>query len=226
MKILEADLISSAGSAAGLKSFIGFQIALIGRSNVGKSSLINALIRRKLARTSRAPGKTGLVNVYRVRVAITKSHVETVDLVDLPGYGYARGGVRRAEAFAELAEAYFTALATADRADKSLQGDPPVLHLVDSRHPELDADRIAHTWLANHGLRVLTVGTKADVLPRDKWTRVARMIGERTDGQVVLVSANNGDGLQDLWKMILKVLDQRLRDSGQTARARSTHPGP
>ena len=92
MKILQVDLISSTPGTASPRSPVRSQIVFVGRSNVGKSSLINALIRRKLARTSRSPGKTDLVNIYRVRLAVTARQVEMIDFVDLPGYGYARGG--------------------------------------------------------------------------------------------------------------------------------------
>ena len=107
------------------------QIVFVGRSNVGKSSLINALIRRKLARTSRSPGKTDLVNIYRVRLAVTANQIQTIDFVDLPGYGYARGGTRRAESFAKITEHYFKAAREPSVADDSAM---LALHLVDSRH--------------------------------------------------------------------------------------------
>ena len=206
MKILQVDLISSTPGATSLRSSVRSQIVFVGRSNVGKSSLINALIRRKLARTSRSPGKTDLVNIYRVRLAITANQVDTIDFVDLPGYGYVRGGSRRAESFAKITEKYFRALSEPPRAAGSV---PSVLHLVDSRHSDLKSDRDAHAWLENQGLTTITVGTKADSLPRAEQKRVAQVLGSRTGGRVLLVSAKSGNGLQDLWKMILQVSDRR-----------------
>jgi|TARA_B100001964_G_scaffold226034_1_gene274507 GTP-binding protein len=198
VKILEVDLVSRA--AGDPTRAATTEIALVGRSNVGKSSLINALIRRKLARTSRAPGKTDRVNVYRVRLAIAANRVDTIDLVDLPGYGYTRGGAKRAEAFAEVTGAYFTERTDRRDADRPA---PRVLHLVDTRHPELDADRDANRWLADHGLAVLTVGTKADTLARAERTRLTRLLEERTGGAVLLVSAKSGEGLKELWRAIV-----------------------
>jgi len=198
VKILEVDLVSRA--AGDPTRAATTEIALVGRSNVGKSSLINALIRRKLARTSRAPGKTDRVNVYRVRLAIAANRVDTIDLVDLPGYGYTRGGAKRAEAFAAVTGAYFTERTARRDADRPA---PRVLHLVDTRHPELDADRDANRWLADHGLAVLTVGTKADTLARAERTRLTRLLEERTGGAVLLVSAKSGEGLKELWRAIV-----------------------
>ena len=79
------------------------EVAMVGRSNVGKSSLINALVRQKVARTSAAPGKTRLANLYRV----VRGSSRPFYLVDLPGYGYARGGASSAQEFEQLARAYF-----------------------------------------------------------------------------------------------------------------------
>ena len=101
-------------------------MALVGRSNVGKSSLINALVRQNVARTSAAPGKTRLANFYRVQRGTSTPFY----LVDLPGYGYARGGDASAREFNELTNAYFARDGTA----KALA----VLLLVDARHPGLD----------------------------------------------------------------------------------------
>ena len=102
MKIT-AELVTSAASAADFPRDGLQEVALVGRSNVGKSSLINALVRRRLARTSAAPGKTRLVNIYR----IARGSAAPFYLVDLPGYGYARGGSESAREFDELTRAYF-----------------------------------------------------------------------------------------------------------------------
>src|SRR5438128_11402065 len=95
-----ATFVRSVADAAGMPHDGLAELAVVGRSNVGKSSLINALVRQRLARTSAAPGKTRLANIYRV----ARGGRESLYLVDLPGYGYARGDT---SAFASLTRAYF-----------------------------------------------------------------------------------------------------------------------
>ena len=101
--IIEAEFVKSAAAASDLPREGVPEVAMVGRSNVGKSSLINALVRQKVARTSAAPGKTRLANIYRVARGSSRPFY----LVDLPGYGYARGGASSAREFEELARAFF-----------------------------------------------------------------------------------------------------------------------
>ncbi len=115
MITLDATFVTSAASARGLPVGCRPQIALVGRSNVGKSSLINALTRSRVARTSAAPGKTQLANVYRIGIGGKTRNAEALFLVDLPGYGYARGGDQAAREFARLAAEYFGVAAPSGR---------------------------------------------------------------------------------------------------------------
>jgi GTP-binding protein len=179
------------------------EVALIGRSNVGKSSLINALVKRQVARTSAEPGKTRLANVYRVQ----RGSMPPRYLVDLPGYGYARaprpgsGLAQRSprprardeatREFGALVEAYF------DR-----PGSRGVLLLVDARHPGLESDREAAQWLRSQPCALGIVGTKVDKLTRAERERHARELETLYQVPVALVSAHTGEGLDDLWKMI------------------------
>ena len=170
------------------------QVALAGRSNVGKSSLINALVRRKLARTSAKPGKTRLANIYRVELGDV--HRTALYLVDLPGYGYARGGAAAAEELRGVVEAYLSPSKTPIAA----------LLLVDSRHPSLDSDRRAAEWLAQPGIVTHIVATKIDKLTRAERARNLETLGNTFGKAALPVSAATGEGLDELWRMIVRIV--------------------
>ena len=181
---ISAEFVTSAAGAGDFPRDRLAEVALVGRSNVGKSSLLNALVRRQVARTSAAPGKTRLANFYRV----SRSRGASLYLVDLPGYGYARGGDAPAREFNRLADAYFSRgtgiggrgseeRGAASRSPLPVPGDKVqigILLLVDSRHPGLDSDLDAWTWMKTLGLPHSVVGTKVDKLSRAERTRHAR----------------------------------------------------
>lgn len=194
---------------------------MVGRSNVGKSSLINALARQKVARTSAAPGKTRLANFYRVQ----RGSGPTMYLVDLPGYGYARGGDASAAEFSRLTEAYFarakSGLGTGDSGltvripspGSRIQGPESgirigVLLLVDSRHPGLQSDLDTWRWLQQQPCPSGVIGTKVDKLTRAERARHARELESSFDTPVPLVSADTGEGLEELWKLIVTLPKQ------------------
>ena len=184
---IAAEFVTSAAGAGDFPRERLPEVALVGRSNVGKSSLINALVRRPLARTSAAPGKTRLANFFRVQ----RGSAPALFLVDLPGYGYARGGDPAAREFQRLTEAYF-----------SRPGTRAVLLLVDARHPGLDADLDAWAWAQAQPCPSGVIGTKVDKLTRAERTRHARELQSLFETPVLLVSAVTGEGLDELWKMI------------------------
>jgi GTP-binding protein len=188
---IAATFVTSAAGASGFPRERLPEVALVGRSNVGKSSLINALARRPLARTSARPGKTRLVNFYRVQRGATPP----LYLVDLPGYGYARGGDAAASEFRALTDAYF------GRQDTPLAA----VLLVDSRHPGLESDLDAWEWLRSQPCPHALVGTKADKLTRAERVRNTRQLESSFDIPVLLVSAQDGDGLEKLWKLIARL---------------------
>jgi GTP-binding protein len=186
-----ADFLTSAAGAEGLPKDGLPELAMVGRSNVGKSSLINALVRKKLARTSAAPGKTRLANFYRVVVEPRPPFY----LVDLPGFGYARGGDQARDEFDALAADYFGARVR----DPQFRG---VFVLVDSRHPGLDSDRSAWNWLGRLGVEKYAVATKVDKLTRAERQRHLGELERLYSGPVTPVSAETGEGLDELWKKI------------------------
>jgi GTP-binding protein len=194
MKVIAAEFVTSAaagGTSTGIPRDGLTQVSMTGRSNVGKSTLINAMARRPIARTSAAPGKTRLANVYRLTVEGHGPGRWGLYLVDLPGYGYARGGASAAEELRAVAETYFR---------ESTSGI--ALLLIDSRHPGLESDIQAHAWLVTLGAEPLIVATKVDKLSRAERTRNLREV-ERVFGKPALpVSAERGEGMDELWKTI------------------------
>jgi GTP-binding protein len=198
LRILSAEFVTSAPSGAAIPKDGLPQVALIGRSNVGKSSLINALVQRKVARTSAAPGKTRLANLYRVNLAGTRRI--SLYFVDLPGYGYARGGRDAAAELRAVAEAYLT--------EPRATGHEPrhALLLVDSRHPALDSDRQAADWLAQLEIDTHIVATKIDKLTRAERSRNLNTLGATFGKAALPVSAASGEGLDELWRMIVRIV--------------------
>jgi len=210
MKVLSADfVISAAAAGTGIPRDGLAQVAFAGRSNVGKSSLLNALTRRKVARTSAAPGKTRLVNVYRVELdGAGGAGRLALYLVDLPGYGYARGGEPSGHELKLVAEAYLSG-----RPDRRRSSVTAVMLLIDSRHPGLEADVQAARWLDSMGVAAHIVATKIDKLTRSERARNLTAI-EQTFGTAALpVSAASGEGLDELWRMIARIARDADRDA-------------
>ena len=170
---------------------------MVGRSNVGKSTLLNALTRAQMARTSAAPGKTRLANLYRV--AVEGGHGGpghwSFYFADLPGYGYARGGRESVVELTRIADAYFGG-------DHAIAG---VLHLVDARHPGLDADLDAATWLQSLDVARATLATKIDKLSRSERVKNLRELERVFDKAVLPVAAERGEGLDELWTSLARM---------------------
>jgi len=165
------------------------EVALAGRSNVGKSSLINRmLLRRNLARTSSQPGKTQTLNYYLIN--------EMLYFVDFPGYGYARVSKAQREAWGKLAERYLR-----DRKPLKL-----VLQLVDLRHPPSADDRNMYHWLSHYGIPMCVVATKADKLSRNQIPKqikiVRQTLGMPGHHPLIVFSSETGQGRDELWSLI------------------------
>jgi GTP-binding protein len=202
---VRAQFLLSAASPADFPTSGLPEIALVGRSNVGKSTLINALVKKKVARTSAAPGKTRLANFYLIQSPIPnpKSPIPRLYLVDLPGYGYARGGHESVEAFEQLTQAYFD---PSTREERRVAG---VLQLIDSRHPDLPQDTAGYAWLLAAQTPIAIIATKIDKLNRSEQARTLRALKKNYDSPVLPVSAFDGEGLDEIWKTIRNWTEQR-----------------
>ena len=217
---IEASFLRSAAGASELPGDGLPEVALVGRSNVGKSSLINALVRQRVARTSAAPGKTRLANVYRV----TRGGGPPLHLLDLPGYGYARApktarGKLNPAAARLAARQEFEALAGAVFAR-----GPAGLLLVDARHPGLESDRAAWQWLCETAGPSAVVATKIDKLGRGERIRALRECESVLETSVLPVSAVTGEGLDELWILIDRLLTLRQAQGHPERRAMSNNP--
>ncbi len=184
MKIESAVFETSAGVSGQLIESTLPEIAFSGRSNVGKSSLINKLLNRKsLARTSATPGKTATINFYRL---------DTMRLVDLPGYGYAKLSASEKQRFSQTIEHYFN-----DDRDLRL-----VLQLVDMRHPPTANDFQMLNYLIECEIPFVVVLTKSDKLNKsEREKRLAALREELADFEgieCIPFSAVNGEGVETL----------------------------
>ncbi len=215
MKILDGAFVTSVAEGGVLPAGPGAVIALAGRSNVGKSSLINTLLRRRVARAGGKPGTTRLLNVYRVSAShAAGGGAVRFSFVDLPGYGYARGGDRTRRDFDALTRGFFTRLvATPGRpgtgsAAARLAG---TLLVVDIRHPGLDSDRAAHAWLVDQGCPVVVAATKGDRLSRSGRIRSQGDHEAALGCPVLAVSSRTGDGIGPLWSALARLVADGAR---------------
>jgi len=216
---VRATFVTSAAGPEGCPADGLPEVALVGRSNVGKSTLVNALMKVRLARTSAAPGKTRLLNVYRIDV----EGESPFHLVDLPGYGYARGGQASVETFEELTRRYFAHRTRQVTSERRAPEVFAVLQLVDGRHPGLDSDRRAHDWMVSLGVPLWVIATKFDKLTRAERSRAQHHFERAFTTPVLPVAATTGEGLKELWTLIRRLLSSSLPPK-PTSQKSSTSP--
>lgn len=210
VKILDADFVTSMPAGGRLPADAGPVIAMVGRSNVGKSSLINALIRRGLARAGAKPGTTRLVNLYAIRcIPAAGRRAVRLTLADLPGYGFARGGSQARREFEAIVRDFFEQ-ATASVAAARRPGSPylaGVIQLLDGRHAGLDSDLAAHAWLVEQGCPSVVVTTKNDRLSRSAQARGRRAHEAALGHSVLPVSSKTGAGVAAVRTAVGSMLD-------------------
>lgn len=185
-----ADILLSAANKSHYPQDDIPEVALAGRSNVGKSSFINTLLNRKnLARTSGKPGKTQLLNFFNVD--------DKLRLVDVPGYGYARVSKKEREKWGRMIEEYLT----------SRENLKAVVSLVDFRHEPSADDVQMYEFLKYYEIPVILVATKADKIPRGKWNKHESMIKKKLDfdtsDSFIIFSSVTKEGLEKSWNEIL-----------------------
>jgi GTP-binding protein len=190
MKVTSAEFLKSAFKEADWPRDPKPEIAFLGRSNVGKSSLINSLLGvRGLARTSSTPGRTQSLNFFQIN--------DQFYFVDLPGFGYARVPKEIKSTWGEMATSYL-----AKRRQLVLS-----IHIVDSRHEPTTLDLQLHEWLEHGAKPRLTVATKSDKLSnnelKESLGRVKRVFSE---DRIIPFSAKTGRGGSDIWRTIEGVL--------------------
>ena len=195
MKIHNVELLISAVRPAQYPEGDLPEIALAGRSNVGKSSFINKMIGRKsMARISSKPGKTQTLNFYKLE--------ESLIFVDVPGYGYAKVSKTERAAWGKMIETYFT----------SRNILKAVVLIVDLRHPPTGDDCMMYDFLKHYNIPCIVIATKADKIPKGKWDKHKKIVKDElqmdnTDPLIVF-SSDTGLGFDAAWAEIeSRILD-------------------
>lgn len=171
------------------------EVAFAGKSNVGKSSLINALMNRKsLARTSSQPGKTQTINFYNIN--------KSLYFVDLPGYGYAKASVKVKEQWGKMVENYL-------HRSKQLK---QVFHLIDIRHEPSENDRMMYDWILHNGYRPVIIATKLDKIKKSQVPKQLNLILttlKAEKGSIIIpFSAETKQGREEIYAILDKILEE------------------
>lgn len=189
IKIVKAELETVCGITSRLPENTLPEFAFAGKSNVGKSSLINALMQRKsLARTSSQPGKTQTINFFNVN--------DEFYLVDLPGYGYAKAGAAVSAKWGKMVERYL-------HSSRQLKN---VFLLIDIRHDPSANDKQMYEWIVAQGYEPLIIATKADKIKRSQLEKqkkaVREGLGMSKSGVLIAFSAETKQGRDDIYELL------------------------
>jgi GTP-binding protein len=196
VKVIGSEFVISASELSGAPPTEEAEVAFLGRSNVGKSSMINALLRRRnLARVSNTPGRTRLLNFFDVQVETDAGRRRLLSICDLPGYGYAKAPREETARWKKMIERYLH-----ERPNLRL-----AIALIDARSGPTDLDRELYSWLAPMGRPVILVVTKIDKLSKSQRLPALQAIG-RALGEVgppLAFSSQTGEGWDEVWAALL-----------------------
>ena len=196
MVIKKVELETVCGITSVLPENIHPEVAFAGKSNVGKSSMINTLMNRKsLARTSSQPGKTQTINFYNIN--------DSMYLVDLPGYGYARAAVQVKEKWGKLIERYLS------KSEKL----KAVFLLIDIRHKPSENDKKMYEWIVYNGYNPIIIATKLDKLKRSQVQKHVKQVKEGLDlvpgTTIIPFSSQTKQGREELWELMESIICEK-----------------
>ncbi len=196
MKIKSVDLEIVCGVTSKLPDNSLPEVAFAGKSNVGKSSLINALMMRKsYARTSAQPGKTQTINFYNIN--------KELYFVDLPGYGYAKASKTEVEKWGKMIERYLTT-------SKQLRC---IFLLIDIRHEPGANDKMMYDWIVSNGYTPVIIATKLDKIKRSQTAKQLKLVRDTLcakESVIIPFSATSKQGREEIYEIIDKILEDTV----------------
>ena len=204
VKISHADFLTSVPANGRLPDSLGPTVAMIGRSNVGKSSLINALTGQTIARAGATPGTTRLINIYSVGLSWTSRQKPIrMTFADLPGYGFARGGLKTRLEFDAMTEEFFNQFSqqntSSNKVTNWLSG---IILVLDGRHPGLEIDLATYEWLEDNQLSTIVVTTKNDRMTRNEQAKTNKQHALALGRTAIASSSRSGLGIREIWTSI------------------------